>query len=57
MTSRGNRVRLLAAVGVVLAATLTACSSGSTAGPTTTGSATLATAVTDTFGPSAPSVN
>ena len=51
MTPRGNRVRLLAAVGVVLAATLTACSSGTAAGPTTTGSATLASAVTDTFGP------
>jgi hypothetical protein len=54
MTPRRNRVRLLAAVGVVLAATLTACSSGSTTGPMTTGSATLASAVTDTFGPSAP---
>jgi len=53
MTPRGNRVRLLAAVGVVLAATLTACSSGTTAGPSTTGSATLTSAVTDTFGPSA----
>jgi len=44
---------MLVAVGVVLAATLTACSSGSTATPTTRGSATLASAVTDTFGPSA----
>jgi len=54
MTPRGNRVRLLGAVGVVLAMTLTACSSGSTAGPTTKGSVTLASAVTDTFGPPAP---
>jgi hypothetical protein len=50
MTPRGNRVRLFAIVGVVLAATLTACSSGSTA-TSTTGRATLDSSVTDTVGP------
>ena len=52
MTHRGNRVRMLGAVCVALVATLTACSSGSTASPTTKAQATLASSVTDTFGPS-----
>ena len=51
MESRGNRYRLLAATCVVLAATLTACASGSTASTTSTGKAILTSSVTDTFGP------
>ena len=50
MRSGGNRFRLLAATGVVLAATLAACSSSATPS-TTTGSATLDSATTSTFGP------
>jgi len=54
MTHQGNRVRLLVATCVVLAAALTACSSGSTASTTTGAKATLTSSVTDTFGPSSP---
>jgi len=50
MRSGGKRFRLLAATGVVLAATLAACSSSATPS-TTTGSATFDSAATSTFGP------
>src|SRR5665213_2760022 len=53
MKSGGNHFRLLAAACVVLATTLTACSSGATPS-TTTGPATLDAAVTSTFGPATP---
>ncbi len=54
MTNRGRRVRPFVALCVVLAATLGACSTGSSAGPSTVGSAALTSSVTDTFGASAP---
>jgi hypothetical protein len=54
MTNRGRRVRPVVALCIVLAAALSACSTGSTAGTTTTGSAALTSSVTDTFGASAP---
>ena len=53
MRSGGNRFRLAAAVCVVLAATLTACSSSAAPAPTT-GTATLDAATTATFGAAGP---
>ena len=54
MTHRGNRVAVLAATCVALAALLSACSSGSTATGTAHEPATLTSSVTDTFGPTTP---